>query len=146
MKNRFIGILYILLIVSMGLNACQTEEELNYGRYYVNGKGLYEQHCQNCHSKEGIGLAQLIPPLTDTTFLKKNKNRLACIIKYGQAGNITVNGIIFEEKMPANDHLADIEIAEIITYISNSFGNKQGLYDAEMAGMDLKNCKKNNVQ
>ena len=140
MHNYFISLLCIILIIGIALNACQTEEKLNYGRYYVNGKGLYEQHCQNCHSKEGAGLVKLIPPLTDTTFLKQNKNRLACMIKYGLAENISVNGTIYEEKMPARN-LADIDIAAIITYITNSFGNKQELYDAEMAGRDLKKCR-----
>ena len=43
--------------------------------------------------------------------------------------------------MPANGNLSDIEIAALVTYITNSFGNKQGLYAADNATADLKNCK-----
>ena len=42
--------------------------------------------------------------------------------------------------MPANTQLADIEIAQIIVYIGNSFGNKIGYYDTSEANADLKNC------
>jgi hypothetical protein len=42
--------------------------------------------------------------------------------------------------MPAMD-MAPIEIAEVLTYITNSFGNKMGIVTAHMAGDDLKGCK-----
>jgi hypothetical protein len=82
----------------------------------------------------------LIPPLTDTLFLKKNRSKLPCIIKNGLNGSITVSGRVFNEQMPADDHLADIEIAEIITYITNSFGNKQGLFSTAEVSADLQKC------
>jgi mono/diheme cytochrome c family protein len=43
--------------------------------------------------------------------------------------------------MPANNTLADIDIAQIIVYISNSFGNKQGHYDQAEVAKDLAACK-----
>jgi mono/diheme cytochrome c family protein len=141
MKNHFIGILYAVAFTVIIFNACQSEEELTYARYYINGKGVYETHCENCHGKEGQGLAGLIPPLTDTTFLKVNRDQLACIVKYGLADRITVNGTVYQSKMPAEDHLANIDIAQVITYITNSFGNKQGLYDVDAVAGDLANCK-----
>jgi len=141
MKNRMIRILYIAALIAIILNACQSEEELTYERYYVNGKGVYETHCENCHGKEGQGLVGLIPPLTDTIFLKQNRNRLVCIVKYGLTDKIVINGTAFQGKMPAEFHLANIDIAQVITYISNSFGNMQGLYDVNAVAKDLSNCK-----
>ena len=140
MRNKII--LFFLLIVSVlaFLGSCQSEEQITYARYYVNGKQLYEQHCQNCHSSDGKGLGNLYPPLTDTVFIKKNKDGLACIIKYGMSGPVTVAGKVYDTEMPAESTMPDIEIAALVTYITNSFGNKHGLYDAEAAGNDLKRC------
>lgn len=140
MRNRILYIFFSVLSCTLLFQACENEQGINYQRYYVNGKGLYEKYCQNCHNMDGQGLGGLYPPLTDTTYLIKNKSKLACIIRYGQNKNITINTIPFEGKMPANESLADIDIAQLIVYISNSFGNKQGFYDAKEVSSDLKNC------
>jgi mono/diheme cytochrome c family protein len=121
--------------------SCKNEEELALGRYYANGRILYQNHCENCHNKDGKGLGLLIPPLTDTLFLKQNKKYLGCYIRYGLAKQITVNDTIYNENMPADDHLSDMEIAQIIVYLTNSFGNNQGNYNVREANADLKNCK-----
>ena len=124
----------------MVFEACQSEQQIEYARYYVNGKGLYEKHCQNCHNSNGTGLKSLYPPLTDTAYIRNNKNKLSCWIKYGQNSKIIVSGKEYNTPMPANTQLADIEIAQIIVYIGNSFGNKIGYYDTSEANADLKNC------
>jgi len=136
-------LLFFVLGISMAivLDACQSQDQLSYARYYTNGKMLYDQHCQNCHNANGNGLGKLIPPLTDSIFLKKNKSLLACIIRHGLNDSITVNTTIYHEQMPGNHELSDIDIAQIVTYITNSFGNKQGFYDVSNAGNDLKNCR-----
>lgn len=142
MKVNLKAIVILSVFASAGLfNACQTKDEINYARYYTGGKALYDTHCVNCHNADGNGLGQLIPPLTDSIFLQKNKTLLACIIKEGIRDSIKVHGKIYNEPMPANHQLTAIDIAKIITYISNSFGNKQGLYDVNNASSDLKNCQ-----
>ncbi len=131
------GIVFILaaLIVS-----CQSVEEVEYNRYFTAGSLTYQNHCQNCHGAKGEGLIGLIPPLTDTAFIKANKASLACAVKYGLHGKVTVSGRQFQEKMPPSN-LPDIEIAYALTYIGNSFGNKLGKIDVEQVGVDLKGCK-----
>ena len=141
MRNKLIFSGLLLCCLASVLYSCQSEAEITYARYYVNGKGVYENHCQSCHGKNGEGLKALYPPLTDTTFLKKNKDRLACMIKYGVSGKMVVGGREFDAEMPAETHLTDIDIAALITYITNSFGNKQGLYDAAQATGDLRDCR-----
>lgn len=136
-------ILMFLLVVFTGmlLYACQQAGQLEQDMYYTNGRDLYVKRCQNCHGDQGEGLADLIPPLTDTVFLKKNKNNLACIIKNGMSGEIQVDGRKFNEKMRPNADLTDIDIAQLIVYITNANGNKQGMYGTEAVAGDLKNCK-----
>lgn len=143
-RSSFIFFCFLLTFLQIILQACQTEAELNFARYYTNGSQVYSQHCANCHGVKGEGLGKLYPPLTDSTFLIKNKNSLACIVKYGLNDTITVNNTIFSTIMPADTHLANMDIAAVITYITNSFGNKQGLYSVENAGTDLKACRQGN--
>ena len=139
-KNRIVAIALCLISIIVMAASCKSESQLNYARYYSNGKQLYDIHCQNCHNSDGKGLGELIPPLTDTVFLRENKSRLACIIKYGLDEKITVDGKSYDYQMPPNSQLADIDVASIVTYITNSFGNEQGLYDDAAAGADLKKC------
>ena len=140
-KNKLIALVLIAIAGIILQASCQSEADLNYIRYYTSGKKLYETNCQNCHNNDGSGLAMLYPPLTDTLYLKDHKNQLACIIKNGLKGQIVVGGKTYEGVMPGQAKLSNIEIAQIITYITNSFGNQQGLHDASAVAEDLKNCK-----
>lgn len=120
--------------------SCQSESELEYQHYYTIGKSVYQTQCQNCHAENGEGLGGLIPGLQKADYLSKNKNKLACIIQNGQQGLIVVNGKFYNGKMPSQTQLAPIEIAEVITYITNTFGNKHGVYGLEKVTADLGKC------
>lgn len=111
-------------------------------QYMSEGAQLYNQYCSNCHQMEGQGLAALIPPLAGSDFLMADAKRAACIIKNGQSGKITVNGVEYDGVMPMLA-LKDLEIAEIVTYISNSWGNKAGLIDVNDVAAYLKDCEAN---
>ncbi len=130
----------ITLIIPILLFSCQNEQQVEFDRYYTAGNVIYQSRCQNCHGEKGEGLNGLIPPLTDSTYLKTNKAALACSIKFGLKGKITVVNKEFEGEMPAND-LAPVEIAEVLTYVSNSFGNKTGTITLDMANKYLAGCR-----
>ncbi|SDL67574.1 nitrite reductase (NO-forming) [Daejeonella rubra] len=140
MRNKLIYFILLAIGFTSIIQSCQNETSINFKRYYVNGKGIYEKNCQNCHGSDGKGLGTLYPPLTDSTYLKLNKNSLACIIRNGQTGTVKINNISYEGIMPGNETLADIDIAQVVVYITNSFGNKQGFYDSETAKKDLEKC------
>jgi mono/diheme cytochrome c family protein len=120
--------------------SCQDARQVQQDMYYTNGRDLYIAYCQNCHGSKGEGLAKLAPPLTDTLFLKQNKKKLACWIKNGVSEPMVVAGVQYEAKMP--DHnFANIDIAQIIVYVTNTFGNKQGNYTQNEVAADLSDCK-----
>lgn len=129
-----------LALLVFALAACQSEEELEYARYYSIGSIIYQNKCQNCHGTNGQGLQALIPPLTDTAYLKANKSKLACIVNYGLKGGIYLDNKFFQGEMPAND-ISPVEIAEVLTYVTNSFGNKMGTVTSKQVEYDLKACK-----
>lgn len=120
--------------------SCQSAERLEQDTYYVNGRDLYIRNCQNCHGAKGEGLGALTPPLTDSTFMKTNKKQLACMIKHGMSTPVTVHGQVYEGKMP-EFNMANIDIAQVIVYITNGFGHKQGMYTTTQVEQDLKDCK-----
>lgn len=141
MRNRFILSLTFVFVLIIFISAC-SEEDIKYQRYYADGSQIYKVHCENCHMKDGSGLVSIIPPLTDTAFLNKNRNKLTCYIAYGLSDTITINNVEYSGVMPAEKHLAAIDIAKVLTYITNSFGNKQGIYDVTEVQNNLnKVCK-----
>ena len=123
------------------MSSCQSGNEIKTAQYAVNGQKIYINHCKNCHGDKGEGLGLLYPPLTDVEFLTTNRDRLACIIKYGLDQEIQVGGKTFNNKMPANEILTDIDIAYVLTYITTNFGKQNQLFNLEEVQKDLKNCK-----
>src|SRR5437879_1350260 len=138
MKLKIIGAISAVIILFIA--SCQSEESIEFKRYYSSGALVYQTHCQNCHGINGEGLSALIPPLTDSVYLKNNKTALACYIKLGLKGQIAINGKTFDEAMPAGD-LSPVEIARVLTYIGNSFGNKLNTIDEQAVQADLAKCK-----
>jgi len=137
MKLKIIIGLGILVAV---IAACQSEDQLEFKHYYASGSVVFQTRCQNCHGRNGEGLQGLIPPLTDSLYLKTNKDLLACSIKYGLKGKINISNKTFDGAMPAYD-LAPIEIAKVLTYITNSFGNKLGTITSEKVDLNLAKCR-----
>lgn len=132
------GILVFAAVILIA--SCQSEGDLEFKRYYSAGALVYESHCQNCHGANGEGLSALIPPLSDSAYLRKNAVRLPCNLKNGQKGAITIKGRPFDDAMPANV-LSPVEIAQVLTYIGNSFGNKLNTIDEQSVQKSLAGCK-----
>lgn len=137
MKAGIIGIISAVLVLLVA--SCENNSQVEFNRYYSNGSAVYQAHCQNCHGAKGEGLQGLIPPLADSAYLKTNKSALACLIKNGIKGKITISNKQFEGQMPASG-LAPVEIAQVLTYINNSFGNKLGTFTTESVNADLAKC------
>lgn len=117
------------------------KDKLRLKQYVVKGGELYNTYCSACHQATGEGLASLYPPLKQSDFLLEDLARAACIIKNGQTGSITVNGETYNSMMPGLGQLTDLEIAEIVTYISNSWGNEKGLSGVKEVTGWLEKCE-----
>jgi len=108
-------------------NELSFNEKIKLRQYKVQGEGLYLMHCGNCHQADGSGLGRLIPPLDKNTTISNNRNQIMCVIKYGMEGPLKINGLEYDGKMPGNAELTNLEIAEIITFVGNSWGNSIGI-------------------
>ena len=90
------------------------------------GKALFAGTCSTCHAPDGKGMSGVFPPLAASDYLAKNPGKLPEIILHGLQGKVTVNGKDYNSIMPPMAQLTDDEVANIGTYVLNSFGNKGG--------------------
>ena len=90
-----------------------------------NGKRIYEGTCMACHQSNGTGLAGAFPPLAKSDFLNADRKRAIQVVIGGLSGPVTVNGKTFNSVMPAQQ-LNDEDVANVLTYIYNSWGNSGG--------------------
>ncbi|MFO1476703.1 MAG: copper-containing nitrite reductase [Verrucomicrobiota bacterium] len=88
------------------------------------GKSVYMQTCFVCHQPEGQGVPGQIPPLAKSDFLAKlSKEDYITGVLMGRTGAITVNGQSYNGTMVPLNYLSDDQIANVLTYVRNSFGN-----------------------
>jgi cytochrome c551 len=125
----------VLLFISCSVKDTRLQQ------YYAQGQALYERNCSNCHQKNGKGLGLVYPPLAVSDYFDKNLNASFCLMKYGAKGEIMVNGKSFNKPMPGVPSLTELEIAEIATYINNSWGRQQGMVEINQVTAALKECE-----
>ncbi|GAA3624798.1 c-type cytochrome [Flavivirga jejuensis] len=87
------------------------------------GKEIYTDFCVSCHLPNGAGVEKVYPPLANSDYLIKNREASIKGIKYGQKGTIIVNGKTYNGNMVPMG-LSDDEVADVMNYITNSWGNK----------------------
>lgn len=105
------------------------------------GASLYRQHCQNCHMENGQGLGTLMPPLAGADYVLENKERLACIIRYGQEGLIQVNGETYDGVMPGNRQLNEVEINNLIHYLIEVLNEQENSFTISDVRQQLEECE-----
>lgn len=92
--------------------------------YLVEGKKVYRQVCLTCHQANGGGVPGLNPPLIKTDYVLGDKNNLLEIIIKGSEAQLERNKSDYANVMQGYGMLGDEEIANVASYIRNSFGNK----------------------
>ncbi len=90
----------------------------------VLGKQIFNV-CAQCHQSTGAGVAGTYPPLVGSEYVTGDPSRFSAILLNGLKGPITVNGVVYSGEMPAwRDLYSDEELAAVMTYARNSWGNK----------------------
>ncbi len=87
------------------------------------GKVIYDTMCTMCHQAGGAGVPPVFPPLAKSDWLMEDRVRAVHVLAQGLTGEITVNGAIYDGKMPAQ-MLDNGQAADVLTYITNSWGNQ----------------------
>jgi mono/diheme cytochrome c family protein len=90
----------------------------------ARGKQVYLQACLACHMATAIGVEGMNPPLIKTKFVLGDKAALVKIVLNGMKGNVDIDGDTYRGVMAPHSDLTDQQIADVLTYVRNSFGNK----------------------
>jgi mono/diheme cytochrome c family protein len=89
------------------------------------GQRIYENLCLSCHQPGGEGLGDLYPPIAGSPWVSGDPGVLIRMLLHGVQGPMEVRGKVFDNVMPPSG-LSDAQIAEVLTYVRNSFGNSSG--------------------
>jgi len=90
------------------------------------GRSLFAGTCSVCHQANGEGLPGVFPPLAKSDFLATDPARAIDVVLRGLTGKVAVNGTDYNSVMPPMNQLNDDEVANILTYVLNSWGNAGG--------------------
>ena len=128
MKKRFfVGLLLMPLVwaVASSMNY-KTESHLQNSPLQSKSAGekVYKKLCISCHMVDGSGVPGLNPPLIKTKYVLGDKAALIGIVLNGLE-NVDIDGDTYTNKMPPlKTVLSDQQVADVLTYLRNSFGNK----------------------
>lgn len=135
------AVIKLLVFLTAALFAfCQDSQAIKLKQYQIQGRSLYLQHCSNCHQPDGEGLERLYPPVAGSDYMTARIDGTICLIRHGISGEIMVNGQSYNNPMPANSELSTLQIAEITTYLFNSWGKEEGIITRNAVENSLKNC------
>jgi len=88
------------------------------------GAAVYARTCIACHQPTGMGLPPVFPPIANAPIVVGNPELPIKFILQGLMGPITVNGMTYNSMMPPVPGVSDAEIADVLTYVRQSFGNQ----------------------
>jgi mono/diheme cytochrome c family protein len=99
----------------------------------ANGARVYAKVCLVCHQATGAGLPKVFPPLAGSDWVAGDPETLAKIVLHGLTGPVTVSGKKYASAMGGQvGLLTDEEIADVLTYVRSSWGNKADPVAAEV--------------
>jgi len=134
MKKIICAIILTIGFLS-GLNA-QTAKKRKITKPAVNnstqqtlakGKIVYTNNCMTCHQVDAGGVMGLNPPLIKTEYVLGDQKRLIGIVLNGFNQEIEIDGDTYSNPMPSLGHLSDQQIADVLSYVRNNFGNKASI-------------------
>jgi ubiquinol-cytochrome c reductase cytochrome b subunit len=109
-----------------GTNTTSTKADI------ANGAKVYVASCSGCHAAEGAGSPGVAPALANNPYVSGDAKTVMHTVEYGLTGPVVVNGQKFDGMMPAwQGNLTNAQIADVISYIRSSWGNKGSLVSAK---------------
>jgi mono/diheme cytochrome c family protein len=87
------------------------------------GERLYSKHCLSCHQADGGGVPNMQPAIAGGAWVKGDARALALFVMSGGFDSASRKDSAEGNVMPPFSQLADAELAEILTYIRQKFGD-----------------------
>ncbi len=121
MKKIFVSCSLIVLVVACVI---AQEKKTPSKAALERGSEIYISTCIACHQSNGEGVPGLNPPLVKTSHVLGDKTKLIQIMLKGMDEAVVINDITYTTPMPSFEQLTDQQIADVLNYVRNSFGNK----------------------
>jgi mono/diheme cytochrome c family protein len=137
LKTLVVTSLILISVVLMSFHQSTPDKAM-----MQRGKKVYDTYCLTCHQMDGAGVPRMNPPLIKTTYVLGDKKRLINIILKGFNESVEINGDYYDNPMPAQPQLNDQQIADVLTYVRNSFSNKASLITAAEVKAERAKLKK----
>jgi mono/diheme cytochrome c family protein len=128
MKIIIVSILVFFVVLSSFQTKPSTAKKpaVDFKASIERGQKVYAGTCLACHQAKAQGVDRMNPPLVKTKWVLGNKIALAKIVLFGlKGGEIIIDGDDFHNPMPPQStQFTDLQVADVLTYVRNSFGNK----------------------
>lgn len=117
MKKIIVALLFVSSTILFGQTNSVNES-------IKRGKTVYDKVCLSCHMADGGGVPHLNPPLIQTSYVLGDKNKLIGIVLHGMTDRIPIEDEYYSNSMAPHNDLTNQQIADVLTYVRNSFSNK----------------------
>jgi mono/diheme cytochrome c family protein len=130
MKKALIVLISLIAVAAIALIGCDSHASTE--ATIARGEKIYTQYCLSCHQVDGSGVPQLNPPLKNSAYVLGEESKLISIVMHGFNEGVEIKGDTYTNPMPpVGANLKDEQIADVLTYIRNSFGNKASAISAD---------------
>jgi mono/diheme cytochrome c family protein len=114
----------MLFTAALHAQAKRTVHHSSLRATMARGKIVYNNICLACHMANGHGVPTMNPPIVNTEYVLGDKTRLIKIVLNGFKEDVQINGQSFSNNMTPHKDLTDRQIADVLTFVRKSFGNK----------------------
>ncbi|MDB5231766.1 MAG: cytochrome c [Chitinophagaceae bacterium] len=91
----------------------------------ARGAVVYKTFCIKCHQVDGGGVQHLNPPLAEASaVVAKDKSKIIKVVLNGMTSKEEIDGEVYGNNMAPHNFLNDQQVADVLTFIRSSFGNK----------------------
>ncbi|CAN5413661.1 cytochrome c2 [soil metagenome] len=128
MKITLSGIAVGIAMLAVTNASADEKKEL-----MAKGQKVYTEYCKTCHQANGQGIPNVYPPLAASDYIKTMPRKtIATEVVNGKNGKVKVNGKEFNGVMTALPaKYTDADVAAVLTYVYNSWGNPGGVFAAK---------------
>ena len=88
------------------------------------GSIVYQKQCLSCHQADGGGVPHLNPPLYESTNVVGDKKKIIAVVLKGMTDRVPIDGEYYSNNMAPHADLSNVQIADVLTFIRASWGNK----------------------
>jgi len=130
MTRNFTWLICLFAVTTVLFSFTDNARQPDLKKSMQRGKVIYGNYCQTCHMQNGLGIEGVFPPLAKSDYLMADRKRAIRQVLYGASGKMVVNGKTYNGNMSPTGLNAK-QTADVLNYITNSWGNKAKMFTVE---------------